>query len=116
MVIVTETLPTLPAETSGTEITRFNALQHGILSRYTVLPWENADEYGALLGALVSVWRQDHHALPNSVVSGRPCGSDPEARFCVAIGRYVECADGNSKFDSAGAAQPGRVQDHQGVL
>jgi hypothetical protein len=52
--LVTEIDPTLPAETGGTEITRFNALQHGILSRYTVLPWENADEYGALLGALVA--------------------------------------------------------------
>ncbi|MGH8570455.1 MAG: hypothetical protein ACREXU_21240 [Gammaproteobacteria bacterium] len=30
----------LPAQTGGTEITRFNALRHGVLSRYTVLPWE----------------------------------------------------------------------------
>jgi hypothetical protein len=28
----------LPAETAGTEITRFNALRHGVLSRCTVLP------------------------------------------------------------------------------
>ena len=27
-----------PVESPGTEITRFNALRHGILSRYTVLP------------------------------------------------------------------------------
>ena len=27
-----------PAETSGADITRFNALRHGVLSRYTVLP------------------------------------------------------------------------------
>jgi hypothetical protein len=52
--LVTEIDPTLSAETGGTEITRFNALQHGILSRYTVLPWENSDEYYALLGALVA--------------------------------------------------------------
>ena len=32
---------------------RFNALKHGILSRYTVLPHEDADEYEALLAALV---------------------------------------------------------------
>lgn len=31
---------------------RFNALQHGILSRYTVLAHEDADEYRALLSAL----------------------------------------------------------------
>ena len=31
---------------------RFNAMQHGILSRYTVLPHEDANEYQALLAAL----------------------------------------------------------------
>ena len=44
---MTRTTQTLPAETGGTDITRFNALRHGVLSRYTVLPWENADEYQA---------------------------------------------------------------------
>jgi hypothetical protein len=34
--------------------TRFNALRHGILSRYTVLPWEDEAEYQALLSALVA--------------------------------------------------------------
>lgn len=32
---------------------RFNALRHGVLSRYVVLPWEDADAYGDLLDALV---------------------------------------------------------------
>jgi hypothetical protein len=36
------------------EATRFNALRHGLLSRYTVLPWEDEAEYQALLGALVA--------------------------------------------------------------
>jgi hypothetical protein len=45
---------TLPADTGGTDFTRFNALRHGVLSRYAVLPWEDADEYGALVGALVT--------------------------------------------------------------
>ena len=49
-----ETNPTVPAETSGTEVTRFNALRHGVLSQYTVLPWESADDYHALLAALVT--------------------------------------------------------------
>ena len=44
----------LPAETAGTEITRFNALKHGILSRHTVLPWEDAGEYRALVAALAA--------------------------------------------------------------
>ncbi len=28
---MTETIPDLPAETGGTDITRFNALRHGVL-------------------------------------------------------------------------------------
>jgi hypothetical protein len=48
------TTQTLPAETSGTDITRFNALRHGVLSRYTVLPWESADKYRAVVEALVA--------------------------------------------------------------
>jgi len=51
---MSETKPTLPTETGGTEITRFNALRHGVLSRYTVLPWEDADEYRALVAALAA--------------------------------------------------------------
>ena len=35
------------------EAARFNALRHGVLSRYTVLPWEDEAEYQALLAALV---------------------------------------------------------------
>src|SRR5215510_1204678 len=51
---MTRTTQTLPAETGGTDITRFNALRHGVLSRYTVLPWEHADEYQAIVTALVA--------------------------------------------------------------
>jgi hypothetical protein len=51
---MSETTPALPAETGSTEITRFNALRHGVLSRYTVLPWENAHEYFALVAALAA--------------------------------------------------------------
>ena len=51
---MTGTTQTLPAETGGTDITRFNALRHGVLSRYTVLPWESADEYRAVVEALVT--------------------------------------------------------------
>jgi hypothetical protein len=45
---------TLPAEAGGTEITRLNALRHGVLSRYTVLPWEDAEEYSTLVAALAA--------------------------------------------------------------
>ncbi len=30
-------------------VTRFNAVKHAVLSRYTVLPWEDESEYGELL-------------------------------------------------------------------
>jgi hypothetical protein len=43
-----------PTKAEGYEVTRFNALRHGVLSRYTVLPWEDADEYQALVDALVA--------------------------------------------------------------
>src|SRR5262245_14991824 len=42
---MSETKSNLPAESGSTELTRFNALRHGVLSRYIVLPWEDADEY-----------------------------------------------------------------------
>ena len=51
---MTETNPGQPTEIGGTDITRFNALRHGVLSRYTVLPWENPDEYHALVAALAA--------------------------------------------------------------
>jgi hypothetical protein len=51
---MTKTTQALPAETGGTDITRFNALRHGVLSRYTVLPWEDPDEYSALVDALTT--------------------------------------------------------------
>ena len=49
-----DTTTALPAEAGGYEIARFNALRHGVLSRYTVLPWEDESEYRALLDALVA--------------------------------------------------------------
>jgi hypothetical protein len=33
---------------------RLNALRHGVLSRHTILPWEDAAEYQALLTAMVA--------------------------------------------------------------
>ena len=48
--IVGQNNVTLPAE--GYDASRLNAVRHGILSRFTVLPWENAAEYEALLDAL----------------------------------------------------------------
>ena len=49
-----ETKSTPPVKIGGTEFTRFNALRHGVLSRYAVLPWEDAAEYRDLVAALVA--------------------------------------------------------------
>jgi hypothetical protein len=39
---------------SSTELTRLNALKHGVLSACAVLPWENGAEYELLLSTLVA--------------------------------------------------------------
>ena len=54
---MTETQDILPAETAGTAVTRFNALKHGVLSRYTVLPWEDVNEYHVLASSLADEHR-----------------------------------------------------------
>ena len=79
---MTTTPQTLPAVTGGTDVTRFNALRHGVLSRYTVLPWEDSDEYLASVTSLVaehvpgarprSIWSRSSPAF--SGASGG-CGS-----------------------------------------
>ena len=43
-----------PSGSGNYAMTRFNALQHGILSQYTVLPWEDEGQYEALLKSLVA--------------------------------------------------------------
>jgi hypothetical protein len=50
------TMPTQAAvgPAGSYEMTRFNALRHAVLSRYTVLPWEDESEYRALLDALAA--------------------------------------------------------------
>ena len=44
----------LESKTQSYEVTRFNALKHGVLSHTTVLPWENESEYDVLLDALIA--------------------------------------------------------------
>ena len=46
--------PGTAVQNASYETTRFNALQHGVLSRHMVLPWEDRGEYQALLDALVA--------------------------------------------------------------
>src|ERR1700758_4359769 len=51
---MTASAQALRGEVSSTELTRFNALRHGVLSRYTVLPWEDMGEYRTLVEALAA--------------------------------------------------------------
>jgi hypothetical protein len=46
--------PAVVAPAASYETTRFNALQHGVLSRYAVLPWEDRNEYQAVVDTLVA--------------------------------------------------------------
>ena len=48
-----DTGPLPSALETGYESSRFNAMKHGALSRFTVLPWEDGSEYQALLEALI---------------------------------------------------------------
>ena len=51
---MTDTVVTLAMEiNSGYETSRVNAIRHGVLSRHTVLPWEDECEYQSLLDSLV---------------------------------------------------------------
>ena len=42
---------------SGYGASRFNAVKHGILSKHTVLPWEDSGEYDELYQALIDEHR-----------------------------------------------------------
>jgi hypothetical protein len=50
-----ENVEMLPQPLGGNyEVARFNALRHGVLSRHTVLPWEDGEGYRSLLEAFVA--------------------------------------------------------------
>ena len=53
---VEENTETVPPQPRGGDyaVARFNALRHGVLSQYTVLPWEDGSEYQMLVEALVA--------------------------------------------------------------
>ena len=40
--------------TSNYNKSKYNALKHGVLSKYTVMHWENRDEYNSLLSSLIN--------------------------------------------------------------
>jgi hypothetical protein len=74
-----DTTTALPVEASCYKTTRFNALRHGVLSRYTVLPWEDEGEYRALLDALVAEHApqgptEEHEGVPGLAERARTHG------------------------------------------
>ena len=38
---------------AGYDLSKYNALKHGVLSKYTVMDWENKDDYESLLNSLI---------------------------------------------------------------
>jgi hypothetical protein len=88
---------------------RFNATRHGVLSRYTALPWEDPEEYGAILEALREehapqgpteehlveevagiVWRKRRRLAggpTGRVIRLAKVGAGPSLRTCVKEGR-----------------------------
>lgn len=45
------------AKVIGYDASKYNALRHGILSKYTVMHWENRDDYDALLSSLIDEYK-----------------------------------------------------------
>ena len=42
---------------NGYDASKYNALKHGVLSKYTVMHWENRDDYDALLSSLIDEYK-----------------------------------------------------------
>jgi hypothetical protein len=52
--MATDAVPTPITRPGAYGFSRLNAVRHGVLSRHTVLPWENENEYRALLADLTT--------------------------------------------------------------
>ena len=76
---------------------------HGVLSRYTVLPWEDADEYHGVVAALVTK-RSPRHETSFSRSAGEASGITPTTSKACEIMVAGTVAD----WAAADAASPGR--------
>jgi hypothetical protein len=104
------------------EVTRFNALCHGVLSRHTVLPWEDGEEYRSLLEAFVAehkpkgpteehlveemagvIWRKRRLRIGERAAHHRALerASDPYQHTAKAALVHL---DGDAETDSVGEA------------
>jgi hypothetical protein len=116
----------LPA--SGTELTRFNALGHGVLSRYTVLPWEDADEYGAVVASLVAehlveeltgvLCRKRRLRLAEAAAHRRSLASTFSPRQDTAKAALAHLTEAHESLDVSEAVRitPAEVEDEMRAL
>jgi hypothetical protein len=94
----------LEAKPKGYEVTRFNALKHGVLSHDTVLPWENESEYCTLLDGVASEHRPQgpteehlssgtgrHHLAQAAVAVNRGVRPPSRARLYRFSPRHCRC-------------------------
>lgn len=44
----------------GYDTSKYNALKHGVLSKYTVMQWENREDYNSLLNSLTIEYKPDN--------------------------------------------------------
>src|SRR5271155_3062754 len=114
------------------------ALRHGVLSRYTVLPWEDADEYHALVAALLAehapqgpteehlveelggiLWRKRRVRQAGAAAPRRRPGQDLEPRRDTAKAAVVhldaidECRDVGEAIRATTADTEEDVRDMQ---
>jgi hypothetical protein len=84
-----ENVEALPRRCGGNyETARFNALRRGVLSQYTVLPWEDEDEYRALTEALAA-----EHSPQGPTASHRPSEVQASRLLRVAkVGMAIKAA------------------------
>lgn len=41
----------------GYDTSKYNALKHGVLSKYTVMQWENREDYESLMESLINEYK-----------------------------------------------------------
>jgi hypothetical protein len=118
---VAENVEALP-RASNYQLARFNAVRHGVLSQYTVLPWEDGNEYCALIEALVAehkpqgpteehlveelagiVWRKRRLRLAESAAHHRALKRATQSHQETVNAALVCIADAEEKASAADA-------------
>jgi hypothetical protein len=128
-----ENVEILPQPRGGNyDVARFNALRHGVLSRHTVLPWEDREEYLTLLEALVTehephgpteehlveelagvIWRKQRLRLGENAAHHRALmrATDPYQQTAKAALIDISDVEGNVVDDAIRATEEQTVED-----